>query len=84
MFFPIDRPKLVLGPIKPTVSKLKITITLLHVPLSTTSEHYWVILFLSFYKHLTSRQIQKLNTSGDTYTTGKTLGKTTLASAKYS
>lgn len=65
------------------LSKLN-SVTLSYIPFSTTSEHYWVVLCLSFCKTFDSQTDTKIKHKRNTYTTGKTLGKTTLASAKYS
>lgn len=51
---------------------------------STTRKSYWVELVLRFYTTLHFKTDTKTKHKRNTYTTGKTLGKTTLASAKYS
>lgn len=73
---------LVLASIKPP-SKLK-PVTLSYLLFSTTSEHYWVVLCLHYCKTFDFNTDTKIKHKRNTYTTGKTLGKTTLASAKYS
>lgn len=81
LFLKCDIIRLVLASIKPP-SKLKpVTSYLLF---STTSEHYWVVLCLNFCKTFDFKTDTKIKHKRNTYTTGKTLGKTTLASAKYS
>lgn len=64
-------------------SKLK-PVILSYLLFSTTSEHYWVVLCPNFCKTFDFKTDTKIKHKRNTYTTGKTLGKTTLASAKYS